>query len=95
MIGDRLLVDLAQRAFLRANAAGEITEVIDSQRYVGGGRLADGLAVVDGFDERQRGEIVLQSLGDLVQDVGALRGGSPAPGVLGLVSRIQRQLHVG
>ncbi len=41
MIGDRVVIDLGDRAFLGADAAGEIAEVVDGERQVGGGRLAD------------------------------------------------------
>ena len=73
VIGDRVVVDLAERALLRAQRAGEITPMIDAERQVGGGRLADRLAVVERFDERQKIEILLHAVGDLEHDVGAAR----------------------
>jgi hypothetical protein len=47
VVGDGVGVDLAERPFLRAHAAGEVAEVVDRQRDVGVQRLADRLAVVD------------------------------------------------
>ena len=47
MVGDRVVVDFADRSFLRTDATREIAEVVDSERQVDGGRLANGLAVVD------------------------------------------------
>ena len=51
MIGDRVVVDLAQRAFFGPNAGREITEVIDREWNVGIAGLTDRLAVVDGLGE--------------------------------------------
>ena len=53
MIGDRVVIDFAQAAFLGAQAAGEIAEMIDGQRQIGSLGLADRLAVVDRLDRRQ------------------------------------------
>ena len=36
VIGDGVVVDLAERAFLRADAGGEIAEMVDGERNVGG-----------------------------------------------------------
>ena len=68
VIGDGVVVDLGQRAFLGADAAGEIAEVIDGERHVGVRRLADRLAVVDGLDGGEDLEVLLHAVGDLVQD---------------------------
>ena len=54
MIGDRVVVDLATAAFLGADAAGEVAEMVDRQRQVGRVRLADRLAVVDRLDRGQQ-----------------------------------------
>jgi hypothetical protein len=73
-----LRVDLAQRAFLRAQAAGEVAEVVDRQRDVGVQRLAHRLAVVHRLGVGQQLEVLLDAVGDLQQEVGALgraRGG--------------------
>src|SRR4030067_340049 len=39
MIGDGVVIDLRQRAFLGADAGREIAEMVDGQRNVGEGRL--------------------------------------------------------
>ena len=54
MIGNRVRVDLRQGAFLSADAAGEIAEMIDGERQVGRGRLADRFTVVATLDEGQK-----------------------------------------
>ncbi len=88
------MVDLGDRAFLRAQTAREIAEMVDRQRQVGGGRLADRLAVVDRLDQREEVQLLLHPIGDLQQDAAALGGRGAAPGVLGLVRGVQRQLDI-
>ena len=95
VIGDGVVIDLRQRAFLRADAGGEIAEMIDGERDVGEGRLADRLAVVDGLDRGEHLEVLLHAVGDLVEDLGALGGCGVAPGVLGLMRGVERKLDVG
>ena len=95
VIGDGVVVDFRQRAFLRAEAGGEIAEMIDRQRDVGEGGLADRLAVVDGLDRGEHLEVLLHAVGDLVEDLGALGGRGVAPGVLGLMRGVERKLDIG
>ena len=94
VIGDGVLVDLRQRAFLGPEARGEIAEMVDGERDVGGHRLADRLAVVDGLDGGEHLEVRLHAVGDLVQNGGALGRRRLAPGVLGLVRGVERELDV-
>ena len=70
MIGDGVMVDLADRAFLGTGATGEIAEMVDRQRNIGMGRLADRLAVVDRLGHRDQIQIGFHPVGDLQQDVG-------------------------
>ena len=51
VVGDGVVVDLGQRALLRADAPGEVAEVVDGQRDVGVQGLADRLAVVPGLGD--------------------------------------------
>ena len=95
MIGDRVLVDLRDAAFLGAHDAGEIAQMVDDQRHVGMRRLADRLAVVERLDQRQQIEIAFHLVGDPVQDARALLDRGLAPGVLGLMRGIERELDVG
>ncbi len=95
VIGDRVVVDLAERAFLRAQRAGEIAPMVDAERQVGVGRLADRLAVVERLDQRQEIEVGLHAVGDLEQDQRALGDRRSAPGVLGGVGRVEREFDVG
>ncbi len=94
VVGDGRLVDLGERAFLRADAAGEVAEVIDGERQVGGHRLADRLAVVDRLDGGELGEVRLHAVGDLEQDGGAGGRRRLAPGVGGGVRGVERLLDV-
>ena len=71
MIGDGVVIDLADRAFLGADRAGEIAEMVDGQRNVGGHGLADRLAVVPGLGERKLLQIGFDPVGDLVEDLRA------------------------
>ena len=95
VVGDGVVIDLRQRAFLRAEASGEIAEMIDGERDVGEGGLADRLAVVDGLDRGEHLEVLLHAVGDLVEDLGALGGRGVAPGVLGLMRGVERKLDIG
>ena len=94
VIRHRVLVDLAQRAFLRAQAAGEVAEMIHGERDVGVQRLADRLAVVDGLGIREQLEVLLDAVGDPEQDVRAPGRRGAAPCIGGRVSRVQRELDV-
>ncbi len=89
MIGDGVVIDLADRTFLGADHAGEITKVIDRQREVGGARLADRFAVVPGLGDREALEIFLHAIGDPVQDRSALGDTGARPRVLGGVRRVE------
>ena len=94
MIRDGVFVDIAQRAFLGANATREVAEVIDCQRDIGIERFANRLAVVNGFCVGQQLEIRLDAVRDFQQDVGAVRGGCLSPGVGGSVRCIESQFDI-
>ena len=81
VVGDGVVVDLGDAALLGADGAGEVAEVVDGQREVGGQGLADRLAVVPGLGDREHLEVLLDPVGDLVQDVRALgrRRSCPRP----------------
>ena len=95
MIGDGVVVDLAERAFLRADRAREIAEMVDREREVGGRRLADRLAVVPGFGERQRSRLASMRSAILLRIMRPLGRAGAAPGVLGGVRGVERGLDVG
>ncbi len=80
VVGDRVLVNLADAAFLRPNAAGKIAKVVDRQRDVGVERFADRLAVVHRFGVGQQFQVLLDAVCDFEQHVGALRCRRAAPG---------------
>ena len=79
VIGDGVVIELRQRAFLGAQNAGEVAEVVDGQRDIGGQGLPHRLAVVPGLDDGDRLEVLLHAVGDLEQDVATIAGGRTAP----------------
>ena len=95
VIGDGVVVNLAQRSLLGADRAGEITEVIHRQRNIGIQGLPDRLAVIPRLSERDLLQIFLDPIGDLVQDHRSVghRGLTPGRG-RGMCS-VQRQLDIG
>jgi hypothetical protein len=52
VVGDQILADFGRPALLRARSRGEVAEVVDHQRDVGGQGLADRLAVLPAFGDR-------------------------------------------
>jgi ParB family chromosome partitioning protein len=94
VVRHRVVVDLAERALLRADRAREVTEVVDGQRDVGRQRLADRLAVLPALRDGQRLEVRCHAVGDLQEDAGTLGHRRPAPARGGRVRRVQRSLHV-
>ena len=94
VIGDRVVVDLADRALLGADAAGEVAEMVGRERHVGGHRLADRLAVVAGLDVRQQLEVLVDPVGDLVEQSRALGRRGQRPFDLGRMRRIERALDI-
>ena len=95
VVGDGVVVDLGEAALLGADRAGEVAEVVDGQRHVGGGGLADRLAVVPGLGPGQQVDVRLHPVGDAVQDQRALGDAGPAPGVLRRVGGVEGGLDVG
>ncbi len=87
-------VDIGRGSFLSANTAREIAEVIDGQGKIGVKRLAHRLAVVPGLGDGQHLEVVLDTLGDLQQQVGTLGDGRLPPGGSRGVGRIQGLVDV-
>jgi len=65
VVGDGVFVDIAERSFLGAQAASEVTEVIDGERNIGVQGFANCLAVIDSFSVCQRFEIGFQAVGNL------------------------------
>ena len=94
MIGDGIVIDLRERSFLSADARGEIAEMIDGERNVGEGRLADRLAVVDGLDRGEHLEVLLHAVGYFVEDLGALGRRGIAPGIFRLMRGVERKLDI-
>jgi hypothetical protein len=94
VVGHRVLVELGHGALLRADAGGEVTEVIDGERQVGRQALADRLAVVPRLGHGQPLERALHAIGDRVQEGRALGGRRLAPRVLGRVRRVEGELDV-
>jgi hypothetical protein len=95
VVGDGGVVDLVDRSRLRSDDAGEVAEVVDGERHVGGHRLAHRLSVVPGLGHRQQLEVLLHAVGDLVEDDGPGRVGGLAPGHLGGVGGVEGEVDVG
>ena len=94
MVGDGVVVDLGDGAFLGADAAGKIAPVIDGKRKIGVYGFADRLAVVPGLGQRQDVEVVFHALRDLVHQDGAVRGAGVAPALAGGVGSIEGAFNV-
>ena len=88
------LIDLADRTLLGADRAGEITEMVDGERDVGGHRLADRLAVVPSLGERNLLQIRLHAVGDLVEHLRPFGDRGAPPGVFRGMRRVESGLDV-
>ncbi len=77
--GNGIGIQLTDGAFFSADDAGEIAEVVNGQREVGGAGFAEGLAVVPGFGAGQRFEVGLHHIGNFEEEIaaGGSRGGIP------------------
>ncbi|MNP57947.1 hypothetical protein D3C76_1528180 [compost metagenome] len=67
VVGHGAFVDFGGTAFLGADAAGEVAEVIDRQWDVGVEGFTDRLAVVPGFGDGQDFEVLFDAVGDFQQ----------------------------
>jgi hypothetical protein len=76
MIRNRVIVELADRAFLRTYAAGEIAEVIHCEWQISQIGFADWLAVVVGLNCCEERQVLLYSVGDQIQGACPLDVGS-------------------
>jgi hypothetical protein len=94
MIGYGIVVDLRQPALLGADAAGEIAEMVDGERYVRGHGLADRLAIVPGLGLGQDGQVLLHPVGDAIEDQRPFRRTGASPAILGSMCGIERQLDI-
>ena len=94
VVGHGVVIDLRDRAFLGADAAGEIAPVIDGQRQIGRRGFADRLAVVPCLGQRQQVEVIFHPLRNLVHEDGAVRGAGVAPALAGGMRRVQRPFNV-
>ena len=94
VIGDGVIVDLADAAFLRADAACEIAEVIDCEWHVCGHGFADGLAIVPGLAGGEQFEVFLHAVRDTVEHQGAFGNRGFAPGILRGMGSIEGKFDV-
>ena len=79
VIGDGVMVDFAERPLLRADGGSEIAEMIDGERDVRRGGLADRLAIVPCLGQCELLQIRLHPVGDLEEDLALVRPGSFGP----------------
>ena len=89
VVGHGVLVDLGKRALLGADRPSEIAEVIDRQRDIRIQRFPHRFAVVPGFGDGDGLQVLLDPVGDLVEDHRAIGRGGLAPGGCRRVRRIQ------
>ena len=61
-------IKLGRSAFFAADHAGEIAEMVGSQRHVGGAGFADRFAIVQGFLQGKQFGIFVDHIGDFVQN---------------------------
>jgi ParB family chromosome partitioning protein len=94
VIRHRVGIELGERVLLGSGEAGEVAEVVGRQRQVGVQRLADRLAVVPGLGDSEQFDVLLDDVGDAVQDGSALGRGRAAPSRGGLLGRIECGLDV-
>ena len=94
VVGHGVFVDVAQSAFLRAQAAGKVAEVVHGEWNVGVQGFADGFAVVHALGVGQQLEVGFDAIGNFQQDVGAAGGVRFTPGVCGGMGCVQGQLDV-
>ena len=66
VVGNSVDVNLGGAAFLCPNTPGEITEMIDAERQVGGRRFPDRFAVVQRFSQGNRIQVLLNPIGNPV-----------------------------
>ena len=95
VVGGGVFVDLGGGAFLGADAAGEVAEVVGGQGHVGVQRFAHGLAVVPGLGDGEHFQVGFDAVGDLQQDQRAVLHRGLAPGVGSGVGGVQRTVDVG
>ncbi|MNZ36037.1 hypothetical protein D3C78_534480 [compost metagenome] len=89
VISHGIAVDFSGAAFLGAQAAGEVAEVVGSQGNVGVEGFADGFAVVPSLGNGQQFEVLFDAVGDLQQDQRACLHRGGAPGISGGMGRVQ------
>ncbi len=80
---------------MRTDTAGEIAEMVDGERNIGGQCFAYRLAIIPGFGFGNGLQVFFNTVGDTVQDQRPLCRAGHAPGILGGVRGIQRQFHIG
>ena len=89
-----ILVDLRCGALFGADDAREVAEVIAREGNVDGARLADGLAVVKTLDVGEIFGVLIDSVGDLQQNISALGGARLLPRGERLPARLDRLIDV-
>jgi hypothetical protein len=89
-----VFVQLGQVAFLGTDRGGEVAEVVRREGNVRVQGFPDRLAVVPRLGHSKQLDVLIDPVGDLVQDRGAFRGRSLTPGRSHLVRGVQCQLDV-
>ena len=94
VIGDGVGVELGDAAFLGPDGAGEIAEMVDRQRHVGSHVSRIGLPLSIVSMSAISLEVLLEPVGDPVEDVGAVWRRRAVPAERGGVSSVERLVDV-
>ena len=94
MIRNGVVIDFRHVAFLGAQNASKVTEVVNRQRDVSVYGFADRLTVVPGFSRCQLVQVFFETVCDFQQDVRTLCGRSFAPCVFCSMCCVECELDV-
>ena len=90
-----LLIQLGSRTLFAANHAGEITEMIGSQRNIGRTGFTDGLAVIQSFLQSEQFCIFIDDIGYFIQNSSTFGYGGFTPSFKRFLRRRYCGIHIG
>ena len=92
--GERIVVEHGRGAFVGADAACEVAEMIRRHGDVHRGGLADGLAVVHRFHESEMRRVLIDDVGDLEEEILTFDGAGLAEAFQRSVRRLHCRVHI-
>ena len=95
MIGNGIVIDFGNSAFLRTDSTGEIPEMVDCQRQIGMSGFTDRLAVVPCFSSRKLRQVFLNAVSDLIEDHSTFGWACFAPCLFCCVGCIKCCINIG